>query len=314
MHLPSTKDLRAFELAARLGSIKAAAEQLHVSASALSRRIQSLEQELGQTLFIRDARGLTLTETGRSYAEELRHVFQSLEEATASARKNQRQRLKVIAPSAILAILMRCLESFEQNMPDIDLELHEQAVQTPDDVHAADADVVFSWGNGSWAAWESRHINPGCQIAPLCSPCLNEGRLFSTEELAQQTWIIVPTFEDGWKRWYDALGTPLPKPARVIKVSSGVMAAEVAGQGRGVLMAHGFSGNPSILIRMQVLTPAHAFHALAPGFGHHLHYRSQNNNPALPRFKQWFFSEVWTAAAGQRYVDESLGRNQKTRS
>ncbi|HRE16335.1 MAG TPA: LysR family transcriptional regulator, partial [Rhodocyclaceae bacterium] len=87
MRLPSTKDLRAFELAARLGSIKAAADQLHVSASALSRRIQSLEEELGQSLFVRDARGITLTDVGSSYAEHLRKVFQALETATSAARQ-----------------------------------------------------------------------------------------------------------------------------------------------------------------------------------------------------------------------------------
>lgn len=304
MRLPSTKDLRAFELAARLGSIKAAADELHVSASALSRRIQSLEDELGQTLFIRDARGVTLTETGRSYAEELRTVFRSLEEATAMARKAQRQRLKVVLPSAILSPLMRQLPSFEQHMPDIDLELHELVVQTPDDLKMPDADIVFSWGYGQWNnGWISDNITPNCQIAPHCSPTLlGEGQLMSTEVLAEQTWIVVPSFEDGWKRWFEALGQPMPKPAKTIKVSSGVMAVDVARQGRGVLMAHGFAQRPSILTCFGWLTPAHAFHAFVPGYGHHLHKREHNANPAIPRFCQWFFEEVWSLKARMQYI------------
>ena len=313
MRLPSTKDLRAFELTARLGSIKAAADELRISASALSRRIQSLEEELGQTLFIRDARGLTLTETGRSYAEELRTVFHSLEEATTLARKAQRQHLKVVLPSGILSALMRQLESFEQHMPDVDLELHEQVVQIPDDLKMPDADIVFSWGSGHWnGGWISHHINPGCQIAPLCSPMLlKEGRLMSVEELAQQTWIVVSLFEDGWKRWFDALGEPLPKPAKVLKVSSGAMAVEAARQGRGVLMANGFARQPNILICLGWLTPAHAFHAFAPGFGHHLHQRAQNANPAIPLFRQWFFDVVWSPKAREQALTE-LGKIQTT--
>lgn len=312
MRLPSTKDLRAFELAARLGSIKAAADELHVSASALSRRIQSLEDELGQTLFIRDARGLTLTETGRSYAEELRAVFRSLEEATVCARKQTRQRLKVMAPSAILTVIMPNLPSFEQHLPDVELELHEYAARTPEDVSAKDIDVIFSWGMGNWTGWESHHLNPNCHLVPLCGPgLLPDGRLLSTEELAEHTWIIAIPFEDGWKRWFDALGEPLPKPAKVIKVTSGMMAVEVAAQNRGILMANCFSGQPPMMVRAGMLTPAHAFHAKAPGFGHHLHLREDSLNPAVPRFKQWFSNELWTPAMGERYLQALLQR-QKT--
>lgn len=312
MHLPSTKDLRAFELAARLGSIKAAADELHVSASALSRRIQSLEEELGQTLFIRDARGLTLTETGRSYAEELRAVFRSLEEATVSARKQQRLRLKVMVPSAILTAIMPNLPSFEQHVPDVDLELHEYVARTPEDLSANDIDVVFSWGMGNWAGWKSYHLNPNCHLVPLCGPALlPDGRLLSTEELVEHTWIIAIPFEDGWKRWFDALGEPLPKPAKVIKVTSGMMAVEVAAQNRGILMGNCFSGQPPMVVRAGVLTPAHAFHARAPGFGHHLHIHEDNLNPAVPQFTRWFFEELWTPAMGARYL-QALQQRQKT--
>lgn len=311
MRLPSTKDLRAFELAARLGSIKAAADELHVSASALSRRIQSLEEELGQTLFIRDARGLTLTETGRNYAEELRAVFDSLEEATTLAREAQRQRLRIVLPTSILTPLMRQLESFEQHMPDVDLEFHEQVLQTPDDLKMPDVDVVFSWGNGNWnGGWISHHLNPGCQIAPHCAPALlKEGRLMSVEELAQQTWIVASPFEAGWKRWFDALGEPMPKPAKVIKVSNGAMAVEAARQGRGVMMANGFAKQPNMMVCLGWLTPAHAFHAFAPGFGHHLHRREQNANPAIMPFCQWLFEMVWSPKGWEKVLAD-LGNTQ----
>ena len=312
MHLPSTKDLRAFELTAEIGSIKAAAQALHLTPSALSRRIQSLEEELGQTLFIRDARGLTLTETGRHYAEELRTVFRALEEATGNARKQQRQRLKVMAPSAILTAIMPNLPSFEHHVPDVDLELHESIARTPEDLSVKDADVVFSWGMGNWEGWESRHLNPDCHLVPLCSPSLlPDDCLLSTAELAEHTWIIAIPFEDGWKRWFEALGEPLPKPAKMIKVTSGMMAVEVAAQHRGILMGHCFSRQPPMMVRAGLLTPAHAFHAQAPGYGHHIHTRADNSNPALPRFMQWFVEEFWTPAMGERYL-QALQRRQAT--
>lgn len=303
MHLPSTKTLRAFELAARLGSIKAAAERLHVTPSALSRRIQSLEEEVGQALFVRDARGLTLTAAGRGYAEKLRGIFDALEEATLALQRKKHERLKVVAPSVIMAAILPNLESFERNMPEVDLDLHGWSGGTAADLPVPDADVVFSWGEGQWAGWESRNITPNCHISPLCAPeLLPGGRLLETEELAQHTWIVSAPFEDGWKRWYDALGLPLPVPSRTVKVTSGQMAVDAAIHGHGILMGHGFGGNPSLPVLLGTLTNAHAFHALAPGFGHHLHTRRHHDNPAVTRFTAWFFSEAWCAKTLDRYV------------
>jgi len=303
MRLPSTKDLHAFELAARLGSIKAAADQLHVSPSALSRRIQSLEEELGQALFVRDARGIALTEVGRSYAEHLRKVFMALEMATSAARQQEKQRLKVIAPSTITAAIMPKLHSFDAHLPDIELELQQHVLQDPEETHTADADVVFSWGDGNWEGWDNRYISPNCHLVPLCLPqMLNDGQLFTTEEIEQHTWIVATPFDEGWKRWYAALGAPLPKPRRIVRVSNGQMAIEAALHGQGIMMGHGFGGLAPILACVGALTPAHAFHALAPGFGFHLHTRRGTDNPALERFQQWFSREVWNTDIAKKFV------------
>lgn len=303
MRLPSTKDLRAFELAARLGSIKAAADQLCVSPSALSRRIQSLEDELGQPLFVRDARGITLTDVGKSYAEHLGKVFLALEMATNAARRQEKQGLKVIAPSTVTAAIMPKLESFEAHLPDIELELHQHVVTSPEDGPSADADVVFSWGEGRWAGWESRYISPGSHLVPLCLPkMLDNGALFTTEEIAQHAWIVTVPIDEGWKRWHAALGAPLPKPQRVVRVSNGQMAIEAALHGQGIMMGHGFGGMAPIMSCLGLLTPAHAFHALVPGFGFHLHFRPENLNPAIARFQRWFFDEVWNTEVLQQLI------------
>lgn len=310
MHLPSTKDLRAFELAARLGSIKAAADQLHVSPSALSRRIQSLEEELGQALFVRDVRGITLTDIGRNYAEHLRKVFMALENATSAARIHEKQRLKVVAPSTVTAAIMPRLESFEQSMPEIDLELHQHVLQDPNDQNIQDAEIVFSWGEGNWEGWDNAYISPNCHLVPLCLPqMLNHGELFSTEEIAQHTWIVAIPFDEGWKRWYAALGIPLPKPNRIVRVSNGQMAVEAALHGQGIMMGHGFDGLPPTLTCMGLLTPAHAFHALAPNFGFHLHTRLGSANPAIGRFRTWFSNEVWNTTVVQKFIADYRRQN-----
>src|SRR5258706_4764619 len=79
--LPPIASLRAFARAARTLSFKQAAQELHVSASALSRQIQSLEEHLGAPLFRRLNPGLALTEQGRDYLAAVDAALARLEAA-----------------------------------------------------------------------------------------------------------------------------------------------------------------------------------------------------------------------------------------
>lgn len=311
MHLPSTKDLRAFELVSRRGSIKVAAEELHLSPSALSRRIQGLEEELGQPLFIRDARGLTLTDAGREYAEQLRQVFQSLEQATSALRQRQRQHLKIIAPPALMPIIMPHLGSCEENLPHLDIELDAQSISKPGDLNKTDADLVISWGEGDWEGWESQLISPRGHLALLCAPQYLQGRLLETEELSQHTWLVAKTMADCWDRWHAALGVTPPKPARKITTTNGLMAIDAAIHGQGLVIGYGFGGMPSMDVFFGRLVHAHAFHASTPGFGYHLRTHGRNENPAIAPFKEWFFREVWSKA-GVRKIAETMRRQHPT--
>src|SRR5258706_9661136 len=79
--LPPIASLRAFARAARTLSFKEAARELHVSASALSRQIQALEEHLGAPLFRRLNPGLALTDVGRSYLAAVDAALAQLEAA-----------------------------------------------------------------------------------------------------------------------------------------------------------------------------------------------------------------------------------------
>src|SRR5262249_11117332 len=79
--IPPTPSLRAFSRAARTLSFKRAAEELHVSPSALSRQIQALEEHLGVALFQRLNPGLALTEAGRRYLAAVDAALAQLESA-----------------------------------------------------------------------------------------------------------------------------------------------------------------------------------------------------------------------------------------
>src|SRR5262245_58876485 len=82
--LPPTESLEAFACVARTLSMKQAAAELHLSASALSRRIQSLEEHLGTPLFRRLNPGLELTPAGVRYREVVDGVLARLSDAQAA--------------------------------------------------------------------------------------------------------------------------------------------------------------------------------------------------------------------------------------
>lgn len=301
---PSTKSLRAFETTARLGSIKAAAEYLHVSPSAVSRRIQSLEEELGQLLFVRDVQGLSLTEAGLFYAERLREVFKTLDDATLAVRNRTKRRLTVLGPPAVVQRCIDALHSIEEALPGVDLIFHTGVVTSSNDPSLAQADVAFFWGKSEWEGWCTAPITRRTYIVPVCSPgFLKVPGPLTTEDLKEHTWIVSNTFEDAWKLWHEALGTPLPTPRRTMKVSDGSAALQVAQNGSGICMGIGFLGLPNIEVITGHLVTAHAFHAFAPDYGFHIGLRRNHDNPDLTKFTDWFFKEVWNMNTYHRLLE-----------
>lgn len=83
--LPSVGDLLAFEATSRHTSISRAAEELHLTQSAVSRQVRQLEAQLGIALFHRVRQRVVLTDAGRIYATDVRMVLQLLSGATQKA-------------------------------------------------------------------------------------------------------------------------------------------------------------------------------------------------------------------------------------
>ena len=76
----SLRGLRTFCVAARHESFRLAADELFITASAVSHQIKGLEEELGVQLFVRSSRDLKLTETGRAFFDEVNPLIEQLDE------------------------------------------------------------------------------------------------------------------------------------------------------------------------------------------------------------------------------------------
>lgn len=116
-------DLRAFVAVAELNSFRAAAESIHLSQPALSRRVEKLETALGVRLFERTTRSVSLTAVGRDFSRKARSLLDDLENSLLSMQEVAASQLGevVIAciPSAVYYFLPNVLRNYHVQYPRI---------------------------------------------------------------------------------------------------------------------------------------------------------------------------------------------------
>ena len=119
IRFPSIDGLRAFEASARLGSFERAADELALSASAVGKRVATVEELLGTPLFARGIKPLQPTPSGREYLRQVKGALQLLAAMPLHHRAAQRrERLRVLAPPTFARqILAPQLASFSTAQP-----------------------------------------------------------------------------------------------------------------------------------------------------------------------------------------------------
>lgn len=97
---------------ARVGTLTKVAEEIHISQSALSTQIRMLEEELGQSLFIREKRSLVLTEAGRIALDYADQIFAQGEELLATLSKQKPDSIQTLKIGSVATLSRNFLESF----------------------------------------------------------------------------------------------------------------------------------------------------------------------------------------------------------
>lgn len=264
--LPPLGALRAFEAAARHLSFKAAAEELGVTPTAISHQLRLLEDHIGQRLFARQIRKVTLTSAGEALFPVLRDGFDAFAAAIARLRAGpQRQRLTLSATPAFVARwLLPRLGDWQAQHPGIDLHLH--ASETPVDLSGGSADAAIRYGRGHWAELHSELLLPSL-FAPVASPRL---KLRKPADLKNQTllhfdWRQRRRDTPTWKRWADEAGLRLDMDGGLrFSDESHAIQAAIAGQGVALL------GLPLVAAELASGALVQPFGPVLPGDGFHL--------------------------------------------
>ncbi|MBR9904015.1 MAG: LysR family transcriptional regulator [Gammaproteobacteria bacterium] len=169
--LPSLSSLRAFEAAARHESAKQAAQELSVTATAISHQVRGLEEALGVSLFLRKPRQLELTPQGRELQQVLETAFDSIShvvERLSAVPVRQTVTLST-TPAVAVRWLLPWVCLLRDSYPDIDLRIH--ASHEPVPLDGVTADIAIRYGDGRWPGLVAEKLFDNTFV-PACSPRL----------------------------------------------------------------------------------------------------------------------------------------------
>jgi len=224
--------LRVLDAVHRAGGVARAAEQLHITPSAVSHQIRRLEEELGSRVTRKAGREVELTDTGLQLALRVADLFDRLEAVVAKATevpKPRSIRVKVI-PSFAIKWLMPRLAGFYALHAEIDVQI--ATVAKADDVGLDHADFVVRRGDGQWPDVRADLLF-GDALVLACSPALAVTLHEPADVLEEKllTSMIAPT---SWTTWLHSAGLA-PKPStRFVTLANAALCLQAAAQGLGI--------------------------------------------------------------------------------
>jgi len=226
--IPSLIDLEAFEAAARHGSFVAAAGELHLTASAVSHRVKSLERQLGVVLFTRHARRIELTDHGRAYMPAVRQAFEELAVSTAGlfgfVRPSRRLTVRLPISYAVECVAPR-LHQFKAAQPDIEVRL--VTAIWADTLAPEDVDVDIRFGNGVFPGHSAELLHPETSVAVWSERFeATHGPVREPADLAGRPRVHVLGLDDLWPTLVGAGGAPLR--GTDVTVDTSLAALEIA--------------------------------------------------------------------------------------
>jgi len=236
--LPPLSSLRVFEAAARHNSFRKAADELNLTASAVSHGIQTLENWLGVELFRREARGLRLTSAGAAYAPLVNQALSLLAQATdrLPGRKATGTLSVSSAPTFANKILLPRLEKFAVQCPDVRVTIDTSLRVVDLTLDDFDIAIRFSATKKPEPNWTLLAVET---LMPVCSPSLKEqfGALPDAKLLARAPLIHVTSVSADWHHWFRASGLELPPSIDGgLRVDTIAMAFDAASRGLGIVL------------------------------------------------------------------------------
>ena len=238
--LPPLNALRAFEAAARLGSLSRAADELHVTHGAVSRQVRLLEEAVGTPLFERAGRGLRLTAAGTRLRDAAGDAFDQLRSAITTIRRTGGDAALVLGcPGSLLARWMiPRLPQLASTLPALTLHLSPHEGAFAPTLPGLDAALLI--GSGPWPeTWRVQRLAVE-RIGPVLSPRLEDATriaALSPAALLNEPLLHTASRPQAWPAWAERVGAAGVVPQLATGFEHLYFLLEAATAGLGVAIA-----------------------------------------------------------------------------
>lgn len=297
--MPALARLRAFEAAARRGSFTLAAEELHLTASAISHQVRALEAHLGRALFERRHRGVMLSSEGERLRDSLARAFDAIEAACTEVRLAAHEQVIALhcAPSLAIKWLGPRLRDFAQAHPGVHVRLSTGA-DVPDLAAEREVDLVLAYADGRARTGTEVTALGEEQIAPLAAPELlrraaaGSGSKDPATQMQQLPLIDATLSPLPWSRWFELQGLPVPRGPRTA-FDRAAMAIAAAADGLGVALESTRLAARELERGDLLIVGAKSFKPMRQSV-HFLHRRQGRARPAVQSFVSWLMQQART--------------------
>ena len=291
--------LRALEAVARHLNFRAAAQELSLTQSAVSRQVQALEEEVGVALFLRHTRAVELTGAGAQLLHAVSPSLEKIDSAVRTIRRSAGRKGVAIGTWASFASmwLIPRLEAFQTAHPGIDIRI--DASDTTVDLETSDLDLALRYARPEQVGAQAIRLF-GEQLTPMASPwLLNSSKpLRRMEDLAQHTLLESSHSHHSaslqtltWRHWLDSHGLKQLEPKRWLAFNYAHQITQAALTGQGValsripLVADSLASGDlvEVLPGHRVTTPMAYFLVIGPRSG---------ARPEIKAFCDWLLAQA----------------------
>ena len=306
---PSIQSMQAFLHAARAGNFSSAARVLALTPSAISQQIRTLEEFIGQALFVRESGHVTLTDAGVLFANQLADGFEQIDRALSSVKERQ------VAQSITLDVDPELAQNwFGARLPALVDALDGASLillSTPRHEHNAfeRVDIALRYGYGEWDGFESVLLCSD-RLSAMASPELlgRHGLTLPLEPAQLLTLPLLGYTKRSWIPWLVAAGLPAvePQAVAVFDNAAGLISAAAAGIGvglaRGQLAADAQSDGRLVELTEIAIPTHYNLYAVWP----------RDKGPRVARLVE-VMQELVTQASGKRRIDDGLSPMEPSR-
>lgn len=210
--VPPPNWLRTFEAAARHLSFTSAAQELHVTQSAVSQHVRLLEHYLHETLFLRHKRRLELTPAGKAYLEILNKSFNDIRRGTEELfgpKNPNRISIKTNVSFSTLWLAPR-FPRFTSAYPDFEVRL-TNAIWW-DFSERSDADLEIRFGDGQWPGYKSYKLSDEFLVPMASKTFISQHKLKDPKQLLGLPLFHIIGDRYGWRDWFAYAGVETKSP------------------------------------------------------------------------------------------------------